>query len=73
MYFCRSLAYSPFVLGARFSAADLYLSVLSRWMDNEAWMPANCPRVQALARAVALRPAAGAAWRRHFAVPAGAG
>jgi len=65
----REAAPSPFVLGARFSAADLYLSVLSRWMGNEGWMPANCPRIEALARAVAARPAAGAAWRRHFAVP----
>jgi len=32
-------------------------------------MPANCPRVEALARAVAARPAVGAAWRRHFDVP----
>lgn len=65
----REAAPAPFVLGARFSAADLYLSVLSRWMGGEDWMPANCPRIQALARAVALRPVAGAAWRRHFAVP----
>jgi GST-like protein len=60
---------APFVLGARFSMADLYLAVLSRWMGGELWMPADCPRVEALARAVAARPAAGAAWRRHFAVP----
>jgi GST-like protein len=60
---------APFVLGARFSMADLYLSVLSRWMGGEEWMPANCPRIEGLARAVAARPAAGAAWRRHFAVP----
>ncbi len=65
----REAAPSPFVLGARFSTADLYLAVLSRWMGNESWMPDNCPRVEALARAVAGRPSAGAAWRRHFAVP----
>jgi GST-like protein len=65
----REAAPSPFVLGARFSVADLYLAVLSRWMGNEDWMPGNCPRVEALARAVAERPAAGAAWRRHFEVP----
>ena len=60
----------PFVLGARFSAADLYLAVLSRWMGGEAWIPAHCPRIQALTRAVAARPAAGAAFRRHFDPPA---
>lgn len=57
---------APFLLGARFSVADLYLAVLSRWMDSAAWMPAECPRVEALAAAVAARPAAGAVWRRHF-------
>jgi GST-like protein len=60
---------APFVLGSRFSMADLYLAVLSRWMGGETWMLGNCPRVEGLARAVAARPAAGAAWRRHFAVP----
>ncbi len=65
----REAAPAPFVLGARFSVADLYLAVLSRWLGNESWMPNNCPRIEALARAVATRPAAGAAWRRHFAVP----
>jgi GST-like protein len=57
---------SPFLLGGRFSVADLYLATLSRWMGNESWMPAHCPRIEALVRAVAARPAAGAVWRRHF-------
>ncbi|MBV1798219.1 glutathione S-transferase family protein [Siccirubricoccus sp. G192] len=65
----ESAAPSPFLLGARFSVADPYLAVLSRWMGGEAWMPAHCPRIEALARAVAARPASGPAWRRHFADP----
>ncbi|MFC7473832.1 glutathione S-transferase family protein [Dankookia sp. GCM10030260] len=60
---------APFVLGERLSLADLTLAVLSRWMGNEAWMPDNCPPIQALARAVATRPRLAAAWARHFAVP----
>ncbi|MFZ4408521.1 MAG: glutathione S-transferase family protein [Paracraurococcus sp.] len=60
----------PFVLGDRLSLADLVLAVLSRWMGNEAWMPGRCPRIQALARAVATRPSLAAAWARHFDVPA---
>lgn len=58
---------SPFVLGTRFSAADLYLAVLSRWMGNAAWMPAHCPRIEALTQAVAARPKSGPVWARHFA------
>jgi GST-like protein len=65
----REAAPAPFILGGRFSLADIYLAVFSRWLDGEEWTPANCPRIEALARAVAARPAAGAAWRRHFAVP----
>jgi GST-like protein len=61
---------APFVLGERFSLADIYLAVLSRWMGNEAWMPEHCPRIQALARAVATRPCLAAPWGRHFALPA---
>jgi GST-like protein len=63
---------APFVLGARFSVADLYLATLSRWLGNEAWMPANCPRIEALARAVAARPKAGPVWLRHFPGATGA-
>jgi GST-like protein len=69
----REAAPAPFLLGERFSMADLYLAVLSRWMDGVTWTPANCPRIEALARAVAERPAAGAAWRRHFAAPPASG
>lgn len=65
----REAAPAPFVLGPRFSLADIYAAPLSRWMGGEAWMPAECPRVEALVRAVAACPAAGGAFRRHFAVP----
>lgn len=61
---------APFVLRDRLSLADLYLAVLSRWMGNEAWMPGNCPGIQALARAVATRPRLMVAWGRHFDLPA---
>lgn len=59
----------PFILGARPCLADLHLAVLSRWMGNEAWMPAHCPRIQALARGIASRPGLAEVWARHFAVP----
>ena len=56
---------APFLLGATFSVADIYLAVLSRWMGGRAWTPANLPRVEALARAVASRPAIAPLWERH--------
>jgi GST-like protein len=65
----QAVAPAPFLLGERLTLADIYLAVLSRWMGNEDWMPAHCPRIQALARAVATRPRLASAWSRHFAVP----
>ena len=60
---------SPFLLGATFSVADLYLAVLSRWAVPKPWFGAACPRVDALAAAVSARPRSAPAWQRHF--PAG--
>ena len=58
---------APFVLGARFSVADLYVAALSRWMGGREWIPAHCPRIEALTQAVATRPASGPVFRRHYA------
>jgi GST-like protein len=58
-------AASPFLLGVRFSVADIYLAVLSRWMGGREWTPANCPRIEVLAQAVAARPAIAPLWRKH--------
>ncbi len=62
----REAAPDPFILGGRFSLADIYLSALSRWMKGDDWIPAHCPRLEALAQAVAARPKAGPVWRKHF-------
>ncbi|MGG5818681.1 glutathione S-transferase family protein [Falsiroseomonas sp. HW251] len=56
---------APFLLGARFSVADIPVAVMSRWMGGRAWTPANLPRVEALAQAVARRPAIAPIWERH--------
>jgi GST-like protein len=56
---------APFLLGERFSAADLYIAVMSRWMGGRSWTPANLPRIEALTRAVAARPAVAPLWERH--------
>ena len=56
---------SPFLLGARFTVADIYLAVLSRWLGGATWLPEACPRLATLGRAVAARPAIAAVWQRH--------
>lgn len=56
---------APFLLGARFSVADLYLAVLSRWMGGRVWTAENLPKLEVLARAVASRPGIAPVWERH--------
>jgi GST-like protein len=55
----------PFLLGARFSLADIPLAVMPRWCGGKAWTPAHCPRLDALAQAVAARPAIAPIWTAH--------
>jgi len=57
---------APFLLGERFSVADAYLAFTSRWMGGREWTPANCPKVEGIARAVAARPAIAPIWARHI-------
>jgi len=57
---------APFLLGARFTVADIYLAVLSGWLGGAAWLPEACPRLAALRAAVAARPRIAPVWRRHW-------
>ena len=61
----RECAPSPFVLGDRFSVTDIYLAALSRWIKGPEWIPAECPRVEALAQAVSRRPRIAPVWAKH--------
>jgi GST-like protein len=56
---------APFLLGGHFCLADIPLAVMSRWMGGRRWTPANLPRLEALAQAVARRPAIAPIWARH--------
>jgi GST-like protein len=56
---------APFLLGDRFCLADIPLAVMSRWIGGRRWTPAHCPRIEALAQAVARRPAIAPIWARH--------
>lgn len=48
----------PWVLGAAFSAADLYVFTVMRWLPGDGVALAGFPRLAALLDAVASRPAA---------------
>lgn len=56
----------PWLLPAGFSVTDLHIATMSRWSLDKAWRGHALPRVEAIAAAIAERPAAGPVWRRHF-------
>jgi GST-like protein len=61
----RAIAGEPWLLASGFCLADLYVAVVSRWAQQDAWRAANLRKVERLAAAVAARPAAAPIWRSH--------
>lgn len=62
----RSIEGDPYLLPWGFCISDIYIAVVSRWAQQEAWRPTNLPRVERLTASVAARPAAVAVWQRHL-------
>ena len=56
---------APYLLRSGFCLTDLYIAVVSRWAQQDAWRPENLPRVERLTAAVAERPATAPVWSRH--------
>jgi GST-like protein len=57
---------TPWFLGERFSALDIYAAVMTRWRPRRAWFAEHAPKLHAIAtRADALPPLVGA-WARNF-------
>jgi GST-like protein len=60
-------AKEPWFLGSRFSALDLYVTVMTRWRPGRPWFAEHAPRLTAIAtRAEALDRLA-AVWHGNFA------
>ena len=57
---------APWFLGARFSALDIYLGVMTRWRPRRAWFVDNAPRLHAIATRVDELPQLRATWARNF-------
>jgi GST-like protein len=55
----------PYALGERFSALDLYLSVLARWSVRD-WVIEHCPHLAEMVRHTAARPKVAPVWQYHF-------
>jgi glutathione S-transferase len=59
----------PYLLSSGFCIADIYISVVSRWAQQENWRPDHIPRVEALTHQVATRPRCAEVWSRNFSSP----
>jgi GST-like protein len=57
---------APFFLGARLTALDLYVAVMTRWRPGHKWFAANTPKLVAIAERAAATPQVGAVIERNF-------
>ena len=57
---------TPWFLGERFSAIDLYLAVMSHWRPGRKWWKAEVPKLLAAAEAAIAKPEVGKLIARAF-------
>lgn len=62
----ESAAGTPWFLGERFSALDIYIDVMTRWRPRRGWFETETPRLFAIARKADQRPELKETWRRNF-------
>ncbi|MBS0517235.1 MAG: glutathione S-transferase family protein [Proteobacteria bacterium] len=62
----NGVAGSPWFLGERFSALDIYVAVMTRWRPKRGWFEIEAPRLFAIARHADQRPELAAVWRRNW-------
>jgi GST-like protein len=59
-------AAGPWFLGARFTAIDIYLAVMTRWWPGVDWFQTETPKLWAAGAAAALRPGIAPVMARNF-------
>jgi GST-like protein len=57
---------TPWFLGDRMSAIDLYIAVMVNWRPGRKWFAANTPKLDAIAKAAAAIPKVAAVLERNF-------
>ena len=57
---------APWFLGERFSALDIYVSVMTRWRPKRGWFEGETPKLFAIARRADLKPELVAVWKRNW-------
>jgi GST-like protein len=64
-YFAAQNPCAPWVLGARFSALDLYVAVMNMWRPGPAWFQSECPALADIAARVAKLEPLREVWARN--------
>ena len=62
----ETAARTPWFLGERFSALDIYVSVMTRWRPKRGWFEGETPKLFAIARRADLKPELVAVWKRNW-------
>ena len=62
----EAAAGAPWFLGARFSALDIYLGVMTNWRPRRSWFAERAPRVNAAGLAAPALPPLAATFARNF-------
>ncbi len=65
----EAAAGAPWFLGARFSALDIFLAVMTRWRPGGDWFATHAPRLQRTAEAARALPALAPMMARNFPPP----
>jgi GST-like protein len=61
----EATAGSPWFLGERFSALDIYVCAMSRWRPGRPWFATNAPKLAEIAARTEQVPQLEAVWRRN--------
>jgi glutathione S-transferase len=56
----------PWILAEGFSACDIYAAMFSRWSATHGWRDEHIPKLCAIMRGLAARPALAAVWQKFF-------
>ena len=62
----ETAAKGPWFLGERFSALDIYLSVMTRWRPKRGWFETETHKLFAIARRADLKPELTEVWKRNW-------
>ncbi|HEU0036010.1 MAG TPA: cupin domain-containing protein [Kofleriaceae bacterium] len=62
----EAAAVGPWFLGARFSALDLYIAVMTQWRPQRPWFATNTPKLAQIARELDGDPRLRALWAASF-------